>query len=58
MTLWSSPCAGSPDLAELDSDLDVGVSYSVLEIRQGQQVLRELKLDLTHPGQFDLAVDV
>ncbi len=46
------------DLMDLDRDLEVGISYSVRETRQGEPVLRELKLHLTHPGAFDLAADI
>lgn len=49
------PVSRIADLADLD--VEVGISYSVLETRDGEQVLRELKLDLARPGQFDLAAD-
>jgi len=41
-----------------DLDVEVGISSSVQETRQGDQYLRELKVDLTTPQLFDLAHDV
>jgi hypothetical protein len=39
-------------------EVQVGISTSVIEERQGQPYLRELKLDLTTPEWFDLAHDL
>lgn len=36
-------------------DIEVGISTSVLERRQDGEYLRELKVDLTYPGEFDLS---
>jgi hypothetical protein len=45
-----------PALAGLD--VEIGLSTATLEIRQGQQFVRELKIDLTTPEAFDLEMDV
>ena len=45
-------------LRELDPDLEIGLSTSTLEIRDDEQVLRELKLDVTTPQTFDRARDI
>jgi pyruvate formate-lyase activating enzyme-like uncharacterized protein len=47
------------DLTDMDRNrgVEVGISYSVREIRDGEPVLRELKVDLAHPSQFDLSAD-
>ena len=47
-----------PRLAELGLDVEVGLSTSTLEEREDGTVLRELKIDLTTPQQFDLHRDV
>jgi hypothetical protein len=39
-------------------DVEVGISYQVLEERQEGPVLRELKVDLTTPRTFNLSKDV
>lgn len=39
-------------------DLEIGISASVMETRQNGEYLRELKVDLTYPDQFDLSRDV
>ena len=39
-------------------DMEVGVSYNVLEARDDGQYLRELKVDLTYPETFDPATDL
>ena len=41
-----------------DQDIEIGVSSSVMETRSEGDVLRELKIDLTTPQQFDLTTDV
>jgi uncharacterized protein len=50
------PVSRIADLAALD--VEVGISYSVVETRDGEPVLRELKVDLARPGQIDLAADL
>lgn len=45
-------------LQELEGDLEIGLSTSTLETRGQEQVLRELKLDLTTPEMFDPAHDI
>ncbi len=47
-----------PALRELDPQLEIGLSTSTLEMRGNEQVLRELKLDVTTPQAFDLARDI
>lgn len=49
------PVEQIPALQELD--IEVGISSSVVEFRGGESYIRELKVDLTTPRQFDLAVD-
>lgn len=39
-------------------DLEVGISFNVLEEREGETVLRELKVDVTTPQTFRLSKDV
>ncbi|MEW6717358.1 MAG: radical SAM protein [Chloroflexota bacterium] len=39
-------------------DIEVGVSMNVLENRNGENVLRELKVDVTTPQKFQLSKDV
>ncbi len=39
-------------------DVEIGISYQVLEQRGGEPYLRELKVDYTTPQTFDLAHDV
>ncbi len=39
-------------------EMEVGLSSSVIETREGEEYLRELKLDYTTPRMFDLANDV
>ncbi len=39
-------------------NVEVGICYQVLEERQGEPVLRELKVDLTTPSTFNLAKDI
>ncbi len=39
-------------------DIDVGVSSQVIETRENEQVLRELKVDVTTPQTFRLSTDV
>jgi pyruvate formate-lyase activating enzyme-like uncharacterized protein len=50
------PVSRIVDLVALN--VEVGISYSVREIRDGEPVLRELKVDLARPSQFDLSADV
>lgn len=38
--------------------VEIGISSSVFEYRDGERYLRELKLDLTTPQQFDLTHDL
>lgn len=47
-----------PRLAEQGLDIEIGISTSTLEEREDGTVLRELKVDLTTPSQFDLSADV
>lgn len=39
-------------------DIEVGISYCVYETRQGEEFLRELKVDLTTPQTFELWKDL
>jgi hypothetical protein len=39
-------------------EIDVGISTSVIEMRDNQQVLRELKVDVTTPQTFRLSKDI
>jgi uncharacterized protein len=39
-------------------DVDVAVSWNVMEMRNGEPYMRELKLSLVHPQTFDMASDV
>ncbi len=39
-------------------NVDVGISSQVIEMREGQQFLRELKVDVTTPQTFRLSKDV
>ncbi|HSM57017.1 MAG TPA: radical SAM protein [Candidatus Sulfomarinibacteraceae bacterium] len=41
-----------------DLDIEIGLSTSTLEQRQGDEYVRELKVDLTTPQTFDMARDV
>lgn len=45
-------------LAKLGVDVEVGLSTSTMEERDGETVLRELKIDLTTPSEFDPLRDV
>lgn len=38
--------------------IEVGLASSVLETREGEDFMRELKVDLTYPSAFDRATDV
>ncbi|HEX5839098.1 MAG TPA: hypothetical protein VFY26_14775, partial [Anaerolineales bacterium] len=39
-------------------DIEVGISTNVIELRNGQPVLRELKVDVTTPQSFRLSKDI
>ena len=39
-------------------DIDIGVSYNVIETRENESVLRELKVDVTTPQTFRLSTDI
>jgi pyruvate formate-lyase activating enzyme-like uncharacterized protein len=41
-----------------DLDVEVGLCYFVLETREQDEVMRELKVDLIYPEQFDFENDV
>lgn len=41
-----------------DLDIEVGIASAVIENRDGESYIRELKVDATTPAQFDLTVDV
>ena len=41
-----------------DLDLEVGLCYFVVETRQNEEVMRELKVDLVVPEQFDFDKDI
>jgi pyruvate formate-lyase activating enzyme-like uncharacterized protein len=41
-----------------DLDVEVGICYLVMETRQEGEVMRELKVDLTHPDQFNFEKDL
>ncbi len=50
------PVSAIPSLKNLA--VEIGISSSVFENREGERYLRELKLDLTTPQRFDLAYDL
>ncbi|MBK8021220.1 MAG: radical SAM protein [Chloroflexi bacterium] len=50
------PVERIPSLRDLP--IEVGISSSVAEVRDGERCIRELKLDLTTPQQFDPASDL
>jgi pyruvate formate-lyase activating enzyme-like uncharacterized protein len=39
-------------------DVEVGISTNILEVRNGEKVLRELKIDWTTPQQFNFEKDI
>jgi pyruvate formate-lyase activating enzyme-like uncharacterized protein len=39
-------------------NVEVGISSSIMEVRENNNYLRELKIDLCHPDQFDFSKDV
>ena len=39
-------------------DVEVGISWNVLEEREAGAVVREVRIDLTSPSTFDLATDI
>lgn len=39
-------------------DINIGVSTSVIEVRENEPVLRELKVDVTTPQTFRLSKDI
>ena len=39
-------------------DIEIGLSISVIEIRENEPVIRELKVDVTTPQTFRLSKDV
>jgi len=39
-------------------DIEVGISSNIMEIREDGKYLRELKIDLTYPQDFDLKQDI
>jgi hypothetical protein len=39
-------------------NIEVGISTNVIELRGGQPVLRELKVDVTTPQSFRLSKDI
>jgi pyruvate formate-lyase activating enzyme-like uncharacterized protein len=41
-----------------DLELEVGISSNVMETRENNDYLRELKVDLTYPDQFDFEKDI
>jgi pyruvate formate-lyase activating enzyme-like uncharacterized protein len=41
-----------------DLEIEVGLCYFVYEIREEDEVMRELKVDLVYPEQFDFEMDV
>jgi pyruvate formate-lyase activating enzyme-like uncharacterized protein len=45
-----------PDLRDLD--VEVGLSFNVAEVQDGERCLREVQLELTRPRDFDLAADL
>jgi len=42
----------------MDLDIEVGISSYVMETRENDEFMRELKVDLTFPNQFDFEKDV
>ena len=50
------PVSAIPTLHDLP--VEVGISSAVIEYRDGERCIRELKVDVTTPQQFDLAADV
>ena len=45
-------------LAQTYSDIPLGVSYCIVEIRNNEPVLREVRIDLTTPSSLDIQNDV
>ena len=41
-----------------DLDIEIGISSNVMETREDGKYLRELKIDLTYPKEFDYKKDV
>lgn len=39
-------------------DIEVGISTNILEERNGEIYMRELKVDVTNPLSFRLSVDI
>lgn len=50
-------CADAALLREELPDVELAVSYAICEPREGEVVLRELRLDATVPSTFDLEKD-
>lgn len=45
------------ELREAFPDMEVALCYSIVEVRDGEPVLRELRIDRTTPATFDLDTD-
>lgn len=41
-----------------DLDIEIGISSNIMESREDGKYLRELKIDLTYPKEFDLKKDI
>ena len=52
------PVAWVADLAASHPALELGISYNVVERRDDENRLRELRIDATTPAVFDEAVDI
>jgi hypothetical protein len=39
-------------------EIEIGISSNVIETRENEQVLRELKVDVTTPQTFRLSKDI
>ena len=45
-------------LGATDPDMEVGISYNIVEVRDAEPVLRELRVDITTPACFDPIADL
>ncbi|MEC9493207.1 radical SAM protein [Flexistipes sp.] len=46
------------DIKKLQQDIEVAVSYNIVEEQLNQKVLKEIKLDLTYPRIFEIENDI
>ena len=46
------------ELAAVFPDMEVAISYGIVELRGGERLLRELRIDKTTPATFDASLDL